>query len=148
MMEMKKQRVLFVCKHNSARSQMAEAFLNAIHGDRFAAYSAGIEPGELNPLVVKAMEEVGIDISQKRTKSVFELLKKGELFSYVITVCDQQTGERCPVFPGSAKRLHWNFPDPAALSGTLQEKMDAIRKIRNDISDAIRAWGASAESAA
>jgi arsenate reductase len=143
MMEMKKQRVLFVCKHNSARSQMAEAFLNAIHGDRFEAYSAGMEPGEINPLAVKVMEEVGLDISQKRTKSVFEILKKSEYFAYVITVCDQQTSERCPLFPGLAKRLHWNFPDPAALSGTLQEKMDAIRKIRNDISDVVRSWGAS-----
>ncbi|MDP1990885.1 MAG: arsenate reductase ArsC [Syntrophales bacterium] len=140
---MKKQRVLFVCVHNSARSQMAEAWLNFLHGDRFEAKSAGLEPGALNPLVVKAMDEVGIDISQNQTKSVYDLFKAGELFSWVITVCDKASAERCPVFPGIVKHLHWSFPDPALLTGTMEEKMNAIRKIRGDIRCAVRDWGAS-----
>ncbi len=109
-----KQRVLFICVHNSARSQMAEAFLREICGDQFEAHSAGLEPGELNPSAVEAMREIGIDISQKQTQSVFDVFKSGELFSYVITVCDETSAERCPIFPGVAKRLHWSFADPAA----------------------------------
>ena len=94
-----KKRVLFVCVHNSARSQIAEAFLNALAGDRFEAMSAGLEPGTLNPLVVEVMKEVGIDISRNQTKSAFDLFKKGELFSYVITVCDAASAEHVPAFP-------------------------------------------------
>jgi arsenate reductase len=140
---MKKQKVLFVCIHNSARSQMAEAWLNFLHGDRFEAKSAGLEPGELNPLAVKTMEEAGIDISKNRTKSVFDIIKSGELFSWVVTVCDESSAERCPVFPGVVKRLHWSFPDPALLTGTLEDKVNAVRKIRDDIRSAVRDWGAS-----
>ncbi|TSA45145.1 MAG: arsenate reductase ArsC [Deltaproteobacteria bacterium] len=140
---MKKQKVLFVCIHNSARSQMAEAWLNVLYGDRFEAKSAGLEPGELNPLIVSAMDEVGIDISQNRTKSVYDLFKAGELFSWVITVCDESSAQRCPIFPGVVNRLHWSFPDPALLTGSLDEKMKAIRKIRNDIKSAVKDWGAS-----
>jgi arsenate reductase (thioredoxin) len=139
---MKRQKVLFVCVHNSARSQMAEAWLNALYGDRFEAKSAGLEPGGLNPLVVKAMDEVGIDISRNQPKSVYDLVKAGELFSWVITVCDEAAAERCPIFPGPARRLHWSFPDPALLTGTLEEKMNAVRKIRNGIKSAVRDWGA------
>jgi len=97
---MAKQNVLFICIHNSARSQMAEAWLNEICGHHFAAESAGLERGTLNPLVVEAMEEVGIDISQKKTQAVFDVFKAGKLFSYVITVCDETSAERCPIFPG------------------------------------------------
>jgi arsenate reductase len=140
---MKKQKVLFVCIHNSARSQMAEAWLNFLYGDRFEAQSAGLEPGELNPLAVKAMEEVEIDISQNRTKSVSDLFKTGELFDWVITVCDETSAGRCPVFPGVINRLHWSFPDPALLTGTPEEKMDEIRKIRGDIKQMVKDWGAS-----
>jgi arsenate reductase len=140
---MKKQKVLFICIHNSARSQMAEAWLNFLHGDRFEAKSAGLEPGELNPLAVKTMEEAGIDISKNRTKSVFDIIKSGEMFSWVVTVCDESSAERCPVFPGIVKRLHWSFPDPALLNGTLEEKMNAVRNIRDDIRAAVRQWGAS-----
>lgn len=140
---MKKQKVLFVCIHNSARSQMAEAWLNFLYGDRFEAKSAGLEPGTLNPLVVAAMDEVGIDISRNRTKSVYDLFKNGELFSSVITVCDETAAERCPIFPGMVNRLHWNFPDPALLTGTWEEKMIAIRKIRGDIKKVVKEWGAS-----
>jgi arsenate reductase len=140
---MKKQKVLFVCIHNSARSQMAEAWLNVLYGDRFEAKSAGLEPGELNPLAVKAMEEAGIDISKNRTKNVFDIIKSGEMFSWVVTVCDESSAERCPVFPGVVKRLHWSFPDPALLTGVLEEKMNSVRNIRDDIRAAVRQWGAS-----
>ena len=140
---MKKQKVLFVCVHNSARSQMAEAWLNTLYGDRFEVKSAGLEPGVLNPLVVKAMDEVGIDISQNQTKSVYDLFKAGELFSWVITVCDETSAERCPVFPGITRYLHWSFSDPALVTGSLEEKMDKIRKIRSDIRSAVKDWGAS-----
>ena len=139
---MKKQKVLFVCIHNSARSQMAEAWLNFLYGDRYEAKSAGLEPGTLNPLVVAAMDEVGIDISRNRTKSVFDIFKEGELFSFVITVCDETAAERCPVFPGIVKRLHWSFPDPSLLTSAWEEKMDAIRKIRCDIKKMVKDWGA------
>jgi arsenate reductase len=138
--KMAKQKVLFVCVHNSARSQMAEAWLNELAGDKFEAHSAGIEAGELNPLAVMAMDEVGIDISRKRTRSVFDVLKSGELYSWVITVCDEAAAERCPVFPGFAKRLHWSFPDPSALPGTMEEKRAAVRKIRDDIKAAVGKW--------
>ncbi len=109
---MEKQRVLFVCIHNSARSQMAEAFLKQLAGDKFDVESAGLEPGKLNPAVVEVMKEIGIDISRNTTKSVFDLLKQAKLYSYVITVCDESQSERCPIFPGVRQRLHWSFTDP------------------------------------
>ena len=143
---MKKEKVLFVCIHNSARSQMAEAWLNLLHGDRFEARSAGLEPGTLNPLVVKAMAESGIDISRNKTKSVYDLFKGGELFSWVITVCDEAASQRCPIFPGVVKRLHWSFPDPSLLTGAPEEKMAAVRQIRDDIEEKVREWGASVKS--
>jgi arsenate reductase len=140
---MKKEKVLFVCSHNSARSQMAEAWLNFLYGDRFEAESAGLEPGYLNPLVVAAMDEVGIDISQNKSKSVYDFFKKGKLFTWVITVCDESAAERCPVFPGPVKRLHWSFPDPSLLTGSFDEKMNTVRKIRSDIKMKVKEWGAS-----
>jgi arsenate reductase (thioredoxin) len=130
---MKKDKVLFVCVHNSARSQMAEAFLNQIADDRFEASSAGLEPGVLNPLAVEVMQEMGIDISGNQTKDVFDLFKKGELYSFVITVCDGANAERCPVFPGIVSRLHWSFDDPAALQGSDEERLEAAREIRDQI---------------
>ena len=140
MYKMHKEKVLFVCVHNSARSQMAEAWLNHLYGDRYEAHSAGLEAGTLNPLAVAAMKEAGIDISHKKTQTVFSLFNKGELFSYVITVCDEASAERCPVFPGAAKRLHWSFPDPAQLMGTEEEKLVKVRTIRDDIKAAIESW--------
>lgn len=130
---MSKQKVLFVCIHNSARSQMAEAYLNALGGDRYEAESAGIEPGVLNPIVVDTMKEDGIDISGNATKDVFAFLRQGKVYSYVITVCDETAAERCPVFPGSGTRLHWGFPDPGALTGTRDEKLEKTRLIRDNI---------------
>ena len=94
---------------------MAEAFLNDVCPGEFDAESAGLEPGTLNPLAVAAMQEIGIDISAKSTKSAFDLFKAGRRYSYVVTVCDEASAERCPIFPGNARRLHWSFPDPAEL---------------------------------
>src|ERR1700757_4721625 len=130
-----KENVLFVCIHNSARSQMAEAFLNRHCGDVFAAQSAGLEPGKLNPLVVEAMREAGIDISGNGTKSVDDMIQSGPKFAYVITVCDEASAERCPIFPGGAsvKRLHWGFPDPSQFQGTRDEKLAAVRQVRDQI---------------
>jgi arsenate reductase len=135
-----KQKVLAICVHNSARSQMAEAFLNDICGDHFEAHSAGLEPGILNPLAVEAMREIGIDISHKGTQSVFDVFKSGELFAYVITVCDETSAESCPIFPGVTTRLHWSFPDPAALTGTREERLAGTREIRDQIRERIEMW--------
>ncbi len=138
---MDKKRVLFVCVHNSARSQMAEAFLNALAGDRFEAHSAGLEPGVLNPLAVEVMKEIGIDISQKQTKSAFDLFKKGELFSYVVTVCDAASAETCPIFPGLvAKTIHWSFEDPSAFEGTYGERLEKTRRVRDAVKQKIKEW--------
>lgn len=135
-----KKKILFVCTHNSARSQMAEAFVNNMCAKAFEAHSAGIEPGELNPLVVEAMREIGIDISSNKTKSVADVLESGLNFSRVITVCDDTTAERCPVFPGAVSRLHWSFPDPSTFQGTREEKMQKIRAIRDAIKLKIEQW--------
>ena len=137
---MSKIKVLFVCIHNSARSQMAETFLN-IHGGRcFEAESAGIEPGNLNPVVIEAMKEKGLDISQNKTKSVFDIADTGRAYHYVITVCDESSAERCPVFPGEAKRLHWNFKDPSSFQGEPAEKLQKTREVRDEIERAIQSW--------
>jgi arsenate reductase len=128
-----KTRVLFVCVHNSARSQMAEAFLNTMAGDTFEASSAGLEPGELNPLAVEAMKEAGIDISGNTTKSVFDTTKSGALFKYVIAVCDTEAAQRCPTFPGITRTLLWSFPDPASFTGTWGEKLTKTREVRDTI---------------
>jgi len=135
-----KTKVLFICVHNSARSQMAEAWLNHICGESFVAQSAGLEPGTLNPLAVKAMAEVGIDISSKKTQAVFDVVKSGELFAYIITVCDEASAERCPIFPGTAKRLHWSFPDPSQITGTAEEKLAQAREIRDAIRAKVENW--------
>jgi arsenate reductase len=135
-----KRRVLFICIHNSARSQMAEAWLNKICGDQFEAQSAGLEPGTLNPLVVEAMAEVGVDISKKETQAVFDLWKSGQMFAYVVTVCDETSAEKCPIFPGPATRLHWSFPDPSGLAGTDGQKLATVRKIRDQIRAKIEEW--------
>src|SRR6201982_365554 len=135
-----KKRVLFICVHNSARSQMAEAWLNKICGDYFEAQSAGLEPGTLNPLAVQVMAEVGIDISKKQTQAVFDVFKSGQLFAYVVTVCDETSAERCPIFSGVTKPLHWSFPDPSRVSGSAEEKLDKVREIRDEIRAKIEEW--------
>lgn len=130
---MKKKKVLFVCVHNSARSQMAEAFLNSIDGERFSAESAGLEPGRLNPTVVRVMQDVGIDITQNETSSVREFLEEGRSYDYVITVCDESSASDCPVFLGDSKRLHWNFEDPSGFSGTSEEILEKVKTVRDSI---------------
>ena len=135
-----KKKVLFVCIHNSARSQMAEAFLNSICPEHFSAQSAGLEPGRLSPVVVQAMGEAGIDISQNKTKAAFDFIKRGEHFHYVMTVCDETSAERCPVFPGVTTRLHWGFPDPSSFTGTPEEKLARTREVRDAVKARIESW--------
>ena len=128
-----KKNVLFICVHNSARSQMAAALLNQICGEFFQARSAGLEPGTLNPLAVEALREIGIDISRARTESVFDVFKSGQLFAYAITVCSESQSKGCPVFAGVTKRLHWSFPDPSQFTGTHEEKMARTREVLDQI---------------
>lgn len=135
-----KDKILFVCVHNSARSQMAEAFLKEEAGDKFEVTSAGLEAGELNPIAVKVMKEAGIDISGNKTTGVKELLEAKERFGYVITVCDSAHSEKCPVFPGAKHYLNWEFDDPSGFSGTEEEKLEATRKIRDEIRLKILSW--------
>jgi len=126
-----KKRVLFICIHNSARSQMAEALLNALKGDRYEAFSAGIEPSRVNPYAVKAMAEAGIDISAHRSKSIEEF--RGKSFDYVVTVCDLAK-EACPFFPGEII-LHKDFKDPSEFKGTESKILEKVREVRDEIKD-------------
>ncbi|MBN2547053.1 MAG: arsenate reductase ArsC [Spirochaetes bacterium] len=130
-------KVLFICVHNSARSQMAEAFLNRVGEGKFFTESAGIEPGVLNQTVVKVMAEIGYDLSKNKTKSVFDIHKSGRTYDYVITVCDPEAAEKCPVFPGKVNRLHWEFRDPSSFKGTELEKLEFTRKVRDQIKEKI-----------
>ena len=132
--------VLFVCVHNSARSQMAEAFFKQLAGDRLRVESAGFQPAPINPLVVEVMGEIGIDLSDKKAQKVFDLYKDGRLFSYVITVCDETAAERCPVFPGLGTRLHWSFEDPAGFTGTWEERLEKTRQVREAIRSRVTEW--------
>ena len=128
-----KKRILFVCTHNSARSHIAEGLVNTLWGDRFEAWSAGIEPSEVNPFAIEAMAEMGLDIRHHRSKSVDEFLDRD--FDYVVTVCDH-ANENCPYFPGGKERIHQGFEDPAAVEGSDEEKRAAFRRVRDDI----KAW--------
>jgi len=137
---MSPKRVLFICVHNSGRSQMAEAFLRDVSGGTIIVESAGLEPGPVNPLVKSVMNEIGFDLSRATADNVFDFFKQGRLYDYVVTVCDDSNDARCPVFPGITQRIHWPFPDPVGLSGTAEEKMKALRKIRDDIRAKVEAW--------
>ena len=128
-------KALFVCKENSARSQMAEGLLRHNAGDRFDVFSAGTEPGSLHPLAVRVMADFGIDISGQSSKSVDRFLTHA--FDFVITVCDQAR-ESCPVFPGSGKQLHWSLRDPAAVQGSEEERLDAFRRVRDEIASHVQ----------
>lgn len=130
-------KILFVCIHNSARSQMAEAFLNQLGNGKFKAESAGIEKGKLNPYVIRAMQEVGIDISNNETKEVFDLFRQGKLYQAVITVCEKEAAERCPIFPGIVKRIAWSFPDPSKFTGTDEEILAKVRVVRDEIKEKV-----------
>jgi len=135
-----KTKVLFVCVHNSARSQIAEALLKYLAGDRFEVESAGLQPGILNPLAVEVMREIGIDISQNKTKNVFDFYKAGKKYDYVITVCDESQSASCPVFPGATQTLHWGFEDPSSFRGIWEEKLERTRKARDRIKAKIEEW--------
>ncbi len=137
-METAKTRVLFLCEHNSARSQMAEAFATKLGEGRFEATSAGLEPGTLNPYVVRAMAESGMDISRNETKSAFDLFKQGRRFDIVVTVCSKEAAERCPIFPGTRERIRWMFEDPSRFTGSDGEIMERVRDLRDHIEDAVR----------
>ncbi len=125
-----KPKVLFLCTGNSARSQMAEGYLRYAAGDHFEALSAGIEPKGLNPLATEAMQEIGIDISHQKSKDVVSFL--GQYIPYIVTVCDNAR-ERCPIFPRTFKFLHWSFEDPAAATGSHEEKLAVFRRVRDEI---------------
>jgi len=135
---MKKLKVLFLCVHNSARSQIAAAYLRKFGGKKFEADSAGLEPGILNPLAVEVMQEEGIDISQSPVNDVFSYFRQGRLFDYVITVCDQSASDRCPHFPGMHEKINWSFDDPSKFEGTYEEKLQQTRGVRDKIKIAVR----------
>jgi arsenate reductase (thioredoxin) len=125
----KRARVLFVCTHNSARSQMAEGLLRHLAGDRFEAHSAGIEATHIRPLAIRAMDEIGVDISGQESKTLERYL--GEPSDYVITVCDE-ANEVCPFFPGAKNRLHWSFEDPSHADGSEEERLAIFRRVRDE----------------
>ena len=133
-----KTKVLFLCIHNSARSQMAEAYLKKMGGDKFEVESAGLEAGNLNSFAVEVMKEEGIDISNNQTNDVFDFFKQGKLYRYVITVCDKEASDRCPIFPGMSEKINWSFPDPSSFSGTDEEKLQETRKVRDQIKQAVQ----------
>ena len=133
-------RVLFICVHNSGRSQMAEAFLKASAGHKIHVESAGLTPRPVHPLVVRVMAEIGHDLSQATSDDVFEFFKDGRLYDYVITVCDDTSDTQCPVFPGITERLHWPFRDPSSLTGTDDEKLSDLRLIRDQIKEKVEDW--------
>ena len=132
-----KRRVLFLCVHNSARSQMAEGLLRARAGDSFDVHSAGNAATAVRPLAVRAMAELGIDIGGQRSKSVDEYA--GQRFDYAITVCDDAK-EACPYFPGAATQIHWRFDDPAAATGSEEERLAVFRRVRDEISEQIEGF--------
>jgi arsenate reductase len=138
--------VLFVCIHNSARSQIAEGFVNARHGDRLRAFSAGLEAGTLNPVVVEVMQDAGVDIAAKRSKSVNDPDIRSREYDYVVTVCDEAGAEACPIYPTRGERLHWSFADPSAFTGTLADRILRTREVRDAIAQRVDAWVASLQA--
>jgi len=125
--------IIFICIHNSARSQMAEAYVKHLAPETFNTYSAGLQQGKLNPIAVEAMRQDNIDISNNKTNSVDEFIDGHIKFDYVITVCDETSAEQCPYFPGQSKKLHWGFKDPSSINGNLNDKLNQTIKIRNQI---------------
>jgi|SRR5215207_399164 arsenate reductase (thioredoxin) len=131
-----KTRVLFLCTHNSARSQMAEGLLRDLAGDQFEPFSAGTEATHVRPLAIRAMEEIGVDISGQESKTLDRYLDQP--FDYVITVCDD-ANEACPFFPGAQSRLHWSFEDPSRAEGSDEERLEVFRRVRDEIKDRVQA---------
>lgn len=142
---MSKPRVLFVCTHNSARSQMAEGLLHHFAPDQFEALSAGTEVSSVRPEAIKVMAEIGIDISSQQSKSVQGFI--GQEFAWVVTVCDRAR-ETCPVFPGSARAAHWDFDDPSAAKGSEEQRLQVFRRVRDEIRDRVRMFIPDADNAA
>ena len=138
----KKKKVLFICVHNSFRSQMAEAWLDHICGEEFEAQSGGLESGVLDPLAIEAMAEVGIDIAHKKTKKVFDIWKSGAAFAYVIKVCSaaESDARACPIFPGVTVKLSWPFPDPSTFQGGQAARLEQTRLVRDAIKERIEHW--------
>jgi arsenate reductase len=132
--------VLFVCIHNSARSQMAEAFVNAECAGTLQAYSAGLEPGSLNPNVVEAMREIGYDISGNPTQGVNDADVRERAYDYVVTVCDEASAQTCPIYPTQGERLQWSFADPSSFRGTRDEVLARVREVRDEIAARVRVW--------
>ena len=126
----RRSRVLFLCTHNSARSQMAEGLLRHLAGERFEAHSAGTEATHVRPLAIRAMEEIGVDISRQQSKTLDRYVQ--EPFDHVVTVCDE-ANEACPFFPGAQDRLHWSFQDPSRADGTEDERLAVFRRVRDEI---------------
>jgi len=137
---MQKRKVLFICVHNSARSQMAAALMNKMCGEIFEAQSAGLEPGTINPLVVEVLEELGIDISKNTTQRVFDVWTSGQMFEFVITVCSEAEAQGCPIFGGVTTRLHWPFDDPSEFTGTHDECLNKTRAVRDQIQAKINSF--------
>lgn len=133
-------KVLFVCVHNSARSQMAETFMNDLGKGLFKAESAGLEKGSLNPYVVKVMEEAGYDISHNLTKSVFDFYKEGRIYTFVIKVCDEINGQKCPIFPNAVNNIRWNLEDPSKFNGSEEEILEKTKEIRDRIKEKVVAF--------
>jgi arsenate reductase len=133
----RRDRVLVLCTHNSARSQMAERLLRDLGRDRFEVASAGTVATAVHPLAARVMEEIGLDLRGHSSKTLERYL--GERWDYVITVCDQ-AGERCPLFPGPARRIHWSFEDPSAATGSEADRLATFRRVRDAIRDRLRAW--------
>jgi len=136
---MSKIRVLFLCVHNSARSQMAEAYLNKFGKGSFEAESAGFKSGKLNPIVVEVMKEDGIDISGNELDSVYTFFKEKRFYGYIVTVCDKSKAQRCPIFPGVPARYHWDIEDPSSFEGTYEEKLAKTRIVRDKIKEKVKA---------
>lgn len=137
---MNKKKVLFVCIHNSARSQMAEELLRKLASDKFDVESAGIEPGKVNPLAIEVLMHRGIDIKGKITQSVEDVIRKKIDYDYVITVCDETSAERCPIIPGAKKRLHWSFDDPSSFQGQWDDQVVKTMEICCKIENKIKEW--------
>jgi arsenate reductase len=133
-------KVLFVCTHNAGRSQMAEALLRDMCPRDFESHSAGMHPTTINPLATKVLAELGIDITHQRSKSVFDYIRTNESFDYIITLCDEAAQQHCPTFPGRAEKMHWSFPDPAALTGTEEQRLGRTRQIRDAIKQKLANW--------
>lgn len=133
-----KKKVLFICVHNSARSQMAEEYLRLLGKEQYETESAGYEPTEINPLVIKAMMEEGVDLSHKKTQDIYDLVRQSKFFGYVITVCERAKEKECPIFPGIHTRLYWELENPENFTGTEEEKLEKVRALRDQIKEMVK----------